>query len=188
MQPNHAVYSWSSTSYPSFSLSKISSANVCIACVSHQTTSKLIVFRKPSKLERKAGTEFRLDTCVSSKHCGLCVVKCLHIGGCTAFETINCVPESTKKAVKIVTARGDQPRVRLKDDIIARLQGTMNTTKKCSPEVCFLYTYLTVREFLSSFLSFFFFINPWELKVDFVLDNYANLFSNEPNSLSSLLS
>jgi len=162
MQPNHAVYSWSSTSYPSFSLSKISSANVCIACVSHQTTSKLIVFRKPSKLERKAGTEFRLDTCVSSKHCGLCVVKCLHIGGCTAFETINCVPESTKKAVKIVTARGDQPRVRLKDDIIARLQGTMNTTKKCSPEVCFLYTYLTVREFLSSFLFFFFFINPWD--------------------------
>jgi len=77
----------------------------------------------------------------------------------------------------------------LKDDIIARLQGTMNTTKKCSPEVCFLYTYLTVREFLSSFLFFFFFINPWDyLKVDFVLDNYANLFSNEPNSLSSLLS
>ena len=26
------------------------------------------------------------------------------------------------------------------------------------------------------------------LKVDFVLDSYANLFSNEPNSLSSLLS
>jgi hypothetical protein len=84
-----------------------------------------MVFRKPSKFEMKDGTEFRVETCVSSKHCGLFDVKCLQIGGCTAFATGK-FTKSIKRVIKNVIVVRAKPRVRIKDDIIARLFTTYN--------------------------------------------------------------
>ena len=50
----------------------------------------------------------------------------------------------------------------------------------------FIYVFSGSRiPLLVSFLLLFYKPLGLLLKVDFVLDNYANLFSNEPNSLSS---
>ena len=131
-----------------------------------------IVFRKPSKSERKAGTVFRLDSCVSSKHCGLFEIKCLQIGGCAAFENINCVPESIKKANKIANAwREDQPRDRLKVDIIA-LDCRAKRTRQISLKKGRAFDELIQRfenqiPFLVSFLLLSYFFNPPEVALEF---------------------